>query len=242
MPVRAYLRSPAAVAWTLSGGVAVGVIAAVGVYAATGLRARAVATDPLFLGGLGELLYLVALFVLLAVAAVVWVPFGAGVAYAVGRRTRDRPASLRGSVTAVLDGLPSLGRWLKTRTALPGVGDYVLGEDDVAPTEVVTGCEPFVVPALVLDAPTSLERAVDRANRVTPGAGRERLLAGCLAATVAAAAAGYLGGTVVAVGLAGPALSVGLLVVGLVVTAALDAAWRARTYAGQDLGEGFRRA
>lgn len=240
MAVRVYLRSTAAVAWTLLGAVSVGVLAGAGVLAAAMLRAQSVATGPTFLGGLGELLYLVALVGLFALLAVVWLPFGAGVACGVGRRTRGSPASFRTSVTAVLDALPSLGRWLKTRAALPGVAEYVLAEDDVAPSEVVTGCQPYVVPALVLDAPTSLERAVDRANRVTPGAGRERLWAASLAATVAATGVGYAAGTV-AGGVTGPALSVGALVVGLVASAALDAAWRAATYASQDLTEGFRR-
>lgn len=240
MAVRAYIRSTVAVAWTLLGAVSVGAVAGAGVFAAATLRAQAIATGPLFLGGLGELLYLAALFLLVGLLAVVWLPFGAGVAYAVGRRTRGHPASFRTSVTAVLDGLPALARWLKTRTAIPGLAEYALTEDDVAPSEVVTGCEPYVTPALVLDAPTSLERAVDLANRVTPGAGRERLWAGCLGVTVGVAGVGYGVGTV-AVGVTGPALAVGLLVVGLVGTAALDAAWRAETYASQDLSEGFRR-
>lgn len=241
MAVRVYLRSPAAIAWTLLGAVVVGLVAGGGALAAAMLRARAVATSPLFLGGFGALLYLVALFLLVGLLAVVWLPFGAGVAAAVGRRVRGHPASFRPSVTAVLDALPALARWLKTRTAIPGLAEYSLTEEDVAPTEVVTGCEPFVVPALVLDAPTSLERAVDLANRVTPRAGRERLWAACLGGTLVLAGAGYGAATsVAALDVSGPALAVGLLLVGLVATAALDAAWRTETYASQDLTEGFR--
>lgn len=239
MALGVYLRSPAALAWTLLGAVVVGGLAVAGWLAATLLRARAVATGPLFLGGLGELLYLVALFVLLALLAVAWLPFGAGVAYAVGRRIRGQPATFRSSVTAVLDGAAALARWLKTRTTVPGLAERVLTEDDVAPTEVVTGCEPFVVPAIVLDAPTALERAVDRANRVTPTAGRERLLVGCLGATLAATGGGYAAGALADLGGQPAALAVVVLVIGLVVTAALDAAWRAETYASQDLDEGF---
>ena len=183
MAVDAYLRSPVALAWTLCGAGAIGAVAGPGVYLAGQLRTRTAVAEPTFLGGVGELLYLVVVLLIVAVAAFVWLPFGAGVARAVGRRTRGSSASVRESLGAVLDGLPSLLRWVKTRTAVPGLGEYLLTEDDVAPTEIVSGCEPFVVPAVVLDAPRSLERAVDRANRVTPRAGRERLWAGALGAT-----------------------------------------------------------
>lgn len=240
MAVRAILRSPAALAWTLAGGLAVGSVAAGGAAAAALLRARADAAGLLFFG-FGDLLFLVAAALLVAVAALVWLPFGAGVAYAVGGRARREPASVRDSLGAVLDALPALARWTKTRTAVPGLGEYVLTEDDVAPTEVVTGCEPYVVPALVLDAPASLQRAVDRANRVTPVGGRERLWAGGLAATVIAAGVGYAASTGAARWVTAPALALAVLVVGLVVTAAVDAAWRAETYARQDLDAGFRR-
>jgi hypothetical protein len=239
MAVRAYLRSPVALVWTLSGAVAVGAIAGPGVYVAGVLRTRTAVAEPTFLGGVGELLYLVVGCLLLGAAAIVWLPFAAGVAYAVGRRTRGETASGRASVTAVLDGLPVLLRWVKTRTAVPGVGEYLLTEDDVAPTEVVTGCEPYVVPALVVDSPASLERAVDRANRVTPGHGRERGWLAALCVTLAATAGAYAGVPVLDAGVTATALAAGVLVVGLVVTAALDAAWRAETYARQDLEAGF---
>jgi len=242
MAVRVYLRSPVAIAWTLVGGLVVGGLAVGGWLVASMLRGRGIATDPLFLGGFGELVYLVAVFLLLVLLAVVWLPFGAGVAHAVGRRARGNPASLRTSVSAVLDAIAEMGRWLKTRIAVPGLAERLLTTEDVAPTEVVTGCAPFVVPALVLDAPDALERAVDRANRVSPTGGRERLLAGALGATLLATVGVYLGGVVVTVPVAaaGSPLAVGLLVTGVVVTAALDAAWRAETYASQDLSEGFR--
>jgi hypothetical protein len=239
MAVGAYLRSPVALAWTLGGAIVVGIVAGPGAYAAAMVRTRTAAVGPTFLGGLGDLLYLVVVCVVLGVVVLVWLPFGAGVALAVGRRTRGQTASGRSSITAVLDALPAMLRWVKTRTAVPGLGEYVLSEDDVAPTEVVTGCEPYVVPALVLDAPTSLEQAVDRANRVTPRSGRERTWAAALGGTLVAAAGGYAGGTLGDVGVTGTALAVGVLTAGLVVTAALDAAWRAETYASQDLEAGF---
>ena len=239
MAVRAYLRSPVALAWTLSGAVAVGAVAGPGAYVAGILRARTAVAEPTILGGLGELLYLVVLCLVLGVAAVVWLPFAAGVAYAVGRRTRGETAVGRASVTAVLDGLPVMLRWVKTRTAVPGLGEYLLTEDDVAPTEVVTGCEPYVLPALVVDSPASLERAVDRANRVTPGHGRELGWVAALGVTLSAAAGGYAGARFFVAGFTATAIAVGVLVVGVVLTAALDAAWRAETYARQDLEAGF---
>ncbi len=239
MVVSVYLRSPVAVVWTLLGGVVVGALAAGGWAVAATLRAAA-AANPLFLGGLVELLYLLALLLVGLVLAVAWLPFGAGVAYAVGRRARGRPAGFRTSVTAVLDAVEEGARWLKTRAAVPGVAERLLTEDDVAPAEVVTGCRAFVVPALVLDAPDALERAVDRANRVPPRSGRERLWAGCLGVSLLAAGGGYLGGTVGIAPGVDASVAGGLLVAGLVLTAALDAAWRAETYATEDVTEGFR--
>ncbi|PSQ16416.1 hypothetical protein BRC99_00980 [Halobacteriales archaeon QS_7_69_60] len=58
-----------------------------------------------------------------------------------------------------------------------------------------------------------------------------------------AAGGAYLGGAVVVgpLAAAGAPLAAGLLVVGLVLTAALDAAWRAERYASRDLSEGFVR-
>ena len=243
MAVGLYLRSPVALAWTLLGGLAVGALAAVGWVGATALRANTGVAGPLFLGGLGELLYLLVLFALFAALAVAWLPFSAGVVYAVGRTARGHSASFRASITAVLDSTGSLTRWLKTRAAVPGVAERLLDADDIAPEEVTSGCEPFVVPALLLDAPDALEVAVGRANRMTPERGRERLSLGCLGATALAAGGVYVGGAVVAgpLAAAGVPLAAGLLVAGLVLTAALDAAWRAERYASRDLNEGFVR-
>ena len=242
MAVGLYLRSPVALAWTLLGGLAVGALAAVGWVGATALRANTGVAGPLFLGGLGELLYLLVLFALSAALAVAWLPFSAGVVYAVGRTARGHPASFRTSVTAVLDSTGSLTRWLKTRVAVPGVAERLLDAGDVAPEEVTSGCEPFVVPALLLDAPDALEVAVERANRMTPEPGRERLSLGCLGATALAAGGAYVGSVVVGpLAAAGAPLAAGLLVAGLVLTAALDAAWRAERYASRDLSEGFVR-
>ena len=136
MAVRLYLRSPVALAWTLLGGLAVGALAAVGWVGATALRANTGVAGPLFLGGLGELLYLLVLFALFAALAVVWLPFSAGVVYAVGRTAQGHPAFFRASVTAVLDSTGSLTRWLKTRAAVPGVAERLLDAEDVAPEEV----------------------------------------------------------------------------------------------------------
>lgn len=242
MAVRAYLGSPAAVAWTLLGAAAVGAVVALA-WLLAGVVRSSVASNPLFLGGLGDLLYLAGLLLLAGVVAVVWLPFGAGVAYAVGRRARDDPATFRRSVTAVLDGGRELLGWLKIRAAVGSLGDRILDEDDVAPGEVAVGCAKFVVPAVVLDSPGALPRAVERANRVTPRDGHERVLVGGLCATGLGAAGALLGGTVAAEPLSALAapLAVGLLVVGIAFTAALDAAWRATVYASQDLSEGFRR-
>jgi hypothetical protein len=88
MAVRVYLRSPVAIAWTVLGALAVGSVFVVGWLVTLAMRSSAVGAHPLFLGGLGDLAYLAAFFVLIGILAVVWVPFGAGVAYAVGRRTR----------------------------------------------------------------------------------------------------------------------------------------------------------
>jgi uncharacterized membrane protein len=242
MAVRVYLRSPAALAWTLLGVLAVGAVAVVG-WLVTGAIRSSVGSNPLFLGGLGHLLFLVTFPALLAVLAVVWLPFEAGVVHVVGRRVRGDPVSFRRSVSALLDAGRALASWLKTRAAVGPLADRLLDEDDVAPNEVVVGCAKFVVPALLLDAPDSLPRAVERANRVTPRAGHERLVFGGLGAT-GLAVAGVLFGRPWApepVAAVAAPLAVGLLVAGVVLTAALDAAWRASVYASQDLSEGFVR-
>lgn len=232
--VRAYARSPAAVLYTLAGGLAVGAVAAAGLWTALAFRGLGAAANPQFLGGLGQLVY-VAVFGLVAVAvAVVWLPFGAAVAYAVGRRVRGEGASLGETTTALLDSGELLYRWLRTRTAAGPLAERVLGDDDVAPTEVAAGCAAFVVPAAVLDAHT-LPQAVERANRVTPRPGRERLPLACLAVAAAAAGGALLWAP------AGTYLALVVAVAGCVLAAALDTAWRAGVYASQDLSEGFSR-
>ncbi|QLD85807.1 hypothetical protein HWV23_08745 [Natronomonas halophila] len=231
--VRALLRSRAAVGCTLLGAAAVGAVAAIGWQLAMVLHASAVSVHPLFLGGLGRLLYLVLLVVVAALVSLVWYPFGAGVAYAVGRQARGGTATLGGTLAAVRNAAVPLARWLKTRVAVGPLAEYVVSEDDVAPNEIVVGCEAFVVPAVVLDSPTSLARGVDRANRVPPEPGRERVVFGGLAVTVllvVAVAAGGVLSTPLSASLA-VSLSVALAVLGLVATVAIDAAWRARAYA-----------
>ncbi|WP_336136542.1 hypothetical protein [Natronomonas amylolytica] len=227
MGLRALLGSRAAVGCTLLGAVAVGAVFAVGWRLAMLVRASAMTAHPLFLGGFSRLLYLVALLALAAVVALVWYPFGAGVAYAVGRRARGETATTGDSLAAVRDAAVPLARWLKTRVAVGPLAERVLSEDDVAPNEVVVGCEAFVVPAVVLDSPTSLPRAVDRANRITPQPGRGRAAVVPVGATVAVVvvAALALGAPVASV-----TIAVDLGVLGLVVTAAVDTAWRAHRY------------
>jgi len=243
MAVRAYLRSPAALVWTVLGGLAVGAVVAAAWLLAAAVRASAVVATPALFAGLGALLALLAVVVLLGLLAVVWLPFGAGVAYAVGRRARGSRAPLSASASAVRRSGRGLARWLKTRAAVGPLAERLVTEDDVAPNEVVVGCTKYVVPALLLDAHGSLPRAVERANRVTPQAGHERLLVGCLGATGLLAVAVALGGGTLPAPFAapGPTLPVAVLVAGGVLTAALDAAWRASVYATQDLSEGFAR-
>lgn len=243
MAIGAYLRSPAAVVWTLLGAVAVGAVATVGWLLASVVHSSVLAANPALLGGVGQLLYLLGVTLLVAVLGVVWLPFGAGVAYAVGRRVRGDSVSFRASARAVRTSGRSLARWLKTRTAVGPLAERLITEDDVAPNEVVVGCTKYVVPALVLDAPGALPRAVERANRVTPQPGHERLLVGCLGATGLVVVGVFLGRAAVpeAFGGIAPPLAGGVVLVGGVLTAALDAAWRAKTYASQDLSEGFLR-
>lgn len=236
MGFRALLGSRAAVGCTLLGTAAVGAIFAVGWQLAMLLRASAVAAHPLFLGGFGRLVYLVALLVLVAVLALVWYPFGAGVAYAVGRQARGGHATFGGTLRAVRNAAVPLGRWLKTLVAVGPAAERILSAEDVGQNEVAAGCEKFVVPAVMLDSPTDLPRAVERANRVPPEPGRGRVVLGALGGTA------LLVAVVVAGGYLAPSyssfavpLAVSLAVVGSVVTAAVDAAWRARTYATADL-------
>lgn len=241
--VRAYLRTPAALVWTLCGAAAVGTVFVFGWLSLRAVRSSAVGTNPLFLGGLGEILVFAVAALVVGLVWVVWLPFGAGVACAVGRRVRGRPAGFRRTLSAVLDARGGLADWLKTLASVGGLDERLLGEGDLARNEVAVGCGKFVVPALVLDSPTDLRRAVDRANRMTPSPGRERLLGGGIAAVAFVSGAAVAGSSLAAPPLSTAAvpLAVSLAAVGLVVTAAVDAAWRARAYAGADLSEGFRR-
>ncbi len=234
--VRAYVRSPAAALSTLLGGVAVGVVVVAGIRVALAVGDLEALDNPMFLGGFGPLLYGVVLALGVAAVAVVWLPFGAAVAYAVGRGVRDGRASVGETATATLDASEPLYRWVRTRAAVGPLAERVLTEDDVASTEVAAGCARYVVPAAVLDAP-ALPGAVERANRVTPRPGRERVPLACAAVFGALAIGSY----VVDPGGLGVVLALGVGVVGCVLAAALDTAWRAGVYATQDLSEGFVR-
>jgi hypothetical protein len=237
MGLRALAKSRAAVGCTLLGAVAVGAVFAVGWRLAMALRASAVTAHPLFLGGFGQLIYLIALLVLVALLTLVWYPFGAGVAYAVGRQARGGNATLVGSLRAVRNAVVPLARWLKTLVAIGPVAERVRSENDVGQNEVAAGCEKFVVAAIMLDSPTDLAHAVERANRLPPEPGRERVLfAGIGGTTVVVAAAGVGGYLVPSLpSSTAVSLSLGLAVVGVVVTAAVDAAWRAQAYASADV-------
>jgi hypothetical protein len=235
MGLRALFGSRAAVGCTLLGAVAVGAVFAVGWEVTMTLRASAVGTSPAFLGGFGQLLYLVWVLVVTALMSLVWYPFGAGLAYAVGRRVRGGPATLGDALAAVRGAAVPLARWLKTRLAVDPLAERVLVEADVAPNEVVVGCSAFVVPAVVLDSPTSLPRAVERANLVTPQPGRGRTVAAPLAATVGLAVLAVLA---FFDPLSSPLFSpetaptsAALAVLAAVLTVAADTAWRARAYA-----------
>jgi hypothetical protein len=236
MAVRALLRSPAAVVWTLFGALAVGSVSAVGWQALAAVRQTVTGAGPGFLVGFGELLTVAVAVVVIAVIVLVWYPFAAAVAYAVGRTEYGSGASVSSAGAAVYERRWSLYRWLKTRLAVGDLADRLLDEDDVAQKEVGLGCAPFVVPALVLDSAT-LPEAVGRANRVTPTGGRERVTVASLGLT-AVLTVGTFGGGFVIDGTTWPlvaALAVGVF--GFAITAAVDAAWRASTYVNDD-GDG----
>mgnify|MGYP006282171315 FL=1 len=239
MGVRAYLRSPVALAWTLLGaGAAVGIVAAA--FRLGRLAARSpVVADPTVLGGLAGFLLTVGFgAAVLAAAALVWLPCSLGVAYAVGSRIRGEPASFGGSIDRLRTRVEPLYRWGKTRLAIEPIGGRLLGEKDVSPAEIAVGCGGFVVPAVALDAPT-LQAAVGRANRAIPQPGRERVLAVGLGSTGLLVAGALAVGTVGGLGSSMWPLAVAAAIVGSVLTAALDTAWRAGAYAGQDVEEGF---
>ncbi|MFO7926199.1 MAG: hypothetical protein ACQET5_02525 [Halobacteriota archaeon] len=248
MSVRAYLRSPVALAWTLIGSIAVGGVIAGGWRFARFVASRTMIADPAFLGGLG----LILAFGLIAVAVIgvlwaVWLPCSAAIAYAVGRRLRGRPATGAETIGVVDSRIEPLYRWSKTRVAIGPIADGALTDKDVSPAEVAVGCDAFVIPALVLDTPT-LPSAVERANRVVPRPGRRRLQLAGLAGTALLAALGWGVDTLVYPTIpfstaepAVPPIVAAALVGGVVVTAAIDTAWRVGVYVASDLDEGFSR-
>ena len=238
MSVRAYLRCPVAIAWTLAGVLAVGavVVAAFRIVALAG-RSPLVAVSPT--AAAEFVLAVVFATVVIAVAVLVWLPCSLAVAYAVGSRIRGESASLADSIDRVGSRTEPLYRWVKTRVAVGPVADRILSEEDVSPAEVAVGCDGFVIPALALEAPT-LPAAVGRANRAVPQPGRERVLLAGAGLTGLLAAGGVAVGTVGgAVPLSTELLAAGGGVVGAILTVALDTAWRTGGYADQDLEEGF---
>jgi hypothetical protein len=242
MSVRAYLRAPIALVWTLLGSVAIGIVVAVALRLGALAARSPVVADPSVLGGLGGFLLTVGFgAAVAAVGAVVWLPCSLAIAYAVGRRIRGEPAAFRDSVDLLRARPEPLYRWIKTRIAIEPIAGRLLSEDDVSPAEIAVGCDAFVVPALALDAFT-LQRAVGLANRAIPQPGRERTLAVGLGSTgllvAGAVAVGTVGGGVAP---STRTLALGAAILGAVLTAALDTAWRAGTYARQDLEEGFDR-
>ena len=251
MGVRTYVRSPTAIAWTLAAVIGIGATVAAGWELAVVLASSSAIADSAVLGELGAVVLLaVVLAAVAAVSAAVWVPCAAAIAYAVGRRVRGHPVSVSATLGVVRARSEPLYRWMKTTVAVGPLADRLLTENDTAPAEIAAGCGGFVLPAIVLDAPT-LSAAVDRANRVVPRPGRERIQLGGLAATAVLAAGGWGLGTaldgpllvrpVVATVPPSPALLVVGVVVGLVTAAALDTAWRAGTYADADPDDGFAR-
>jgi hypothetical protein len=239
MGVRVYLRSPVALAWTLLGTGAVAGIVAVA-FRLGRLAARSpVVADPTVVGGLVGFLLTVGFGgAVLAASGLVWLPCSLGVAYAVGSRIRAEPASFGGSLDRIRTRVEPLYRWVKTRLSIGPIGGRLLGEKDVSPAEIAVGCGGFVVPAVALDAPT-LQIAVGRANRAIPQPGRERVLAVGLGSTGVLVAGALAVGTFGGLGPRVRTLAVGAAIVGSVLTAALDTAWRTGAYAGQDVEEGF---
>lgn len=241
MSVRAYLRSPVALAWTLLGVIAVGgVVAAAHRLAALAGRSTLLAdpTAPVTPGGFLFAVAFVAVTV--AVAAVVWLPCSLAIAYAVGGRVRNAPVSLGGSIELLRARVEPLYRWVKTRVAIEPIADRLLFEDDVSPAEVAVGCDAFVVPALALDAPT-IRSAVGWANRAVPQPGRERFVLGGIGSTGVLVVGVFAANAAVGTGpLSAQTIALGAAVVGVVLTAAVDTAWRTGAYAGQDLNEGFK--
>ena len=246
MSVRISPRTPAALAWTLFAVVAVGAVVASGWQLALVLAASPLLAETAFFGELAVVILLA--FVALSVAAAaaaVWLPCSAAIAYAVGHRSRGGKAALGGSISAVRSRSEPLYRWAKTRLATVPKAGRILTEDDVAPTEIVVGCDAFVVPAIVLDAPT-LPMAVERANRIVPRPGRMRLqiigTVGTVALTLAGGLLGYFAGPLAGLPVSTlSAFAVAGAVIGVVLTVATDTAWRASVYANADPDDGFLR-
>ncbi len=239
MGVRAYFRAPVALVWTLVGVVAVGVVAAAALRIGALAARSPVVADPTVLDGLAGFVFTVTFgAVIVVVASLVWLPCSLGVAYAVGSRVRGDAASFGDSIDRLRARAEPLYRWVKTRIAIEPIASRLLTENDVSPAEVAVGCDAFVVPALALDAPT-LQMAVGRANRAIPQPGRERPLAVGVGFTGLALAGAVGAGTIGSTAVPMRPLAIGAAIVGSVLTAALDTAWRAGAYARQDLDEGF---
>jgi hypothetical protein len=239
MGVRAVARSPIVIAWMLAAMVAIGAVVAVGWRIAAALASVTAIADPAFLGGLGGIVVgLLVAIAVLAAAGAAWLPCSAAIAHAVGRETRGRRVTIPGTAAVIRARVEPLYRWAKTRVAVGPIADRLLTENDVSRAEIAVGCGGFVVPALALDAST-LPAAVERANRVVPVAGRRRIHLGGAIVTIALAFLGWAVGTMLPVESPPAALALAGVVVGTVVTAAVDVAWRARTYAAADRDDGF---
>jgi hypothetical protein len=241
MSVHADIRSPVAIAWTLVAIVAIGAVVAIGWRVAAVLVSVSAIADPAFLGGLGEIVVvLLVAIAVLASAGIVWLPCSAAIAHAVGRETRDQRVTIPGTVAVIRARAEPLYRWAKTRVAIGPIAERLLTENDVGRPEIAVGCGGFVVPALVLDAST-LPAAVERANRIVPVAGRRRIQLGGAIATAALAFLGWAVGTMLPIESLPAALALALVgvVVGAVVTAAFDIAWRTETYATANRDDGF---
>ncbi len=238
MSVRPYLRSPVAIGWTLVGAVAIGAVVAAALRLAVLAERSTLVVDPTATAeGFGFVLTLAFTTVTIAVAALVWLPCSLAVAHAVGNRHRGRSVSIGESIDRVSSRVEPMYRWVKTRIAVEPIADRILSENDVSPAEVAVGCDAFVVPAMALDAPT-LRAAVGRANQAVPQPGRERVLFAGFGSTVLLVTAAV--GTAMLSDLASVgSLVSGVVIVGVVLTAALDTAFRTGAYAGQDPDDGF---
>lgn len=244
MSVRTHLRSPLVLVWTLLGIVGVGAVVAAGWQIALALSSYTLLTNPAYLDGLGVVaVALITLIAVLMAAAAVWLPCIAAIAHTVGRRCRGRPSSFLGTLDILAARAEPLYRWAKTRVAIDPIADRMLTENDVAPGEIAVGCAAFVVPALVLDAPT-LPSAVERANRIVPRPGRQRIQLAGLGATVILAALGGLAGTYLGrvEAVWSPSYQAFVVaggILGLGVTIAIDTVWRTVVYAEADRNDGF---